>query len=443
MATESFNPVGLALRARHDWVGAFDDLASKGALVKSQFRLPVAVIQDPTLAREVLVSDAACYGRPWVVRSVIGDALGETLFLLDGPAWLARRRPVAPVFGLGRIEELTQIVTQTIEDEISRWSPGKTADIQQNLTRLTMRVACTALLGTDPHASEVGRRIEKHLETLVGWIGHRFTHPAAPPAVVPTARNRAMRAARAALEETLTELLGRRRSTDDLGFDVLGQLVQAQRDLGELTDADIVDECIGFLFAGHETTASTLSWALYELATHSGDQTQVAAEGDRLNTASTHPFTDSQGLDHTAAVAREVLRLYPAGIGIARVTKRRTFLGGDSLHRGTIVLIAVYSIQRSAAGWANPDDFDPSRTSHRADDQLAHYLPFGAGPRRCLGARFAETEMRLALATICSRWSLSYGEPAPPTPVALPSLRPKGGLPLNLTPRTPPPTVSA
>lgn len=437
VAVSTFDPVRFALTARRDWVGALDGLASKGPLAKPRFRLPVAIVQDAALAREVLVSDAASYGRPWVVRSVMGEALGETLFLLDGPAWLTRRRPVAPVFGLQNIEELTAIVAGTIADEIGGWAPGKTADIQPALTRLTMRVACSALLGLDTRTDEAGRSVESHFEELVAWIGHRFSHPTTPPAFVPTPRNRSMKAARQALTGALHQLLERRRQTADLGFDVLSQLLRAQRHDDALSDADIVDECIGFLFAGHETTASTLCWGLYELANDPHTQEEVAAEGDRLDLSSPHPFTDSQGLDRTAAAVREILRLYPAGIGIARVARQRTSLGGHRLGRGTIVLIAVYSIQRSRTDWANADKFDPSRSMKGDDDVRTSYLPFGTGPRRCLGARFAETEMRLALAAISSRWTLTYNESAPPVPSVLPSLRPKGGLPLALTPRRP------
>lgn len=437
MTAATFNPLSFALTARSDWVRALDGLSSKGPLVRPGFRLPVAVVQDAALAREVLVSHASSYGRPWVVRSVMGEALGETLFLLDGPAWLGRRRPVAPVFGLQNIEELTAIVAETIADEIGGWSPGKTADIQPVLTRLTMRVACRALLGLDTRTDEVGRSVASHFEELVGWIGHRFSHPTAPPAFVPTPRNRSMRAARQALAGALHQLLERRRRAPSPGFDILSQLLRAQRHDGALSDAAIVDECIGFLFAGHETTASTLCWGLYELANDPCTQEQVAAEGDRLDVSSPHPFTDSQGLDRTAAAVWEILRLYPAGIGIARVAKQRTSLGGHRLRRGTIVLIAVYSIQRSRTEWTNADEFVPSRSREGDAEVPVAYLPFGTGPRRCLGARFAETEMRLALAAISSRWTLTYNESAPPVPSVLPSLRPKGGLPLTLARRRP------
>ena len=133
----------------------------------------------------------------------------------------------------------------------------------------------------------------------------------------------------------------------------------------------------------------------------------------------------------TDAVMRETLRMYPSGIAIVRSAKRGTQLAGRKIRRGTLVMIPVYAIQRSADYWDDPNDFEPSRP--QADDG-AGYLPFGLGPRRCLGARFARTEMLIALARICSRWELRYDRPEPPRPITAPSLRAEGELLVRLNP---------
>jgi cytochrome P450 len=151
------------------------------------------------------------------------------------------------------------------------------------------------------------------------------------------------------------------------------------------------------------------------------------------------------GLVPTGRVVEETLRLYPAGIGIARMARRTTELCGHRVRRGTLVGISLYSIQRDPRVWPNAESFNPDRVlpSDRTETEPIAYLPFGWGPRRCLGARFATTEARLALAMICSRWTLTYNESGPPRAVITPSLRVEGDLPLHLEPRQPPRATSA
>jgi cytochrome P450 len=247
-----------------------------------------------------------------------------------------------------------------------------------------------------------------------------------------------MKEARCELEAIVRRLIAERRRSGIATVDVLGRLLQSQADPGgEPTDDAIIEECIGFLFAGHETTASTLTWALYSLAVAPEVQERVAREGDRLVPGGSRLADAVDGLAYTGRVVEEILRLYPAGIGIARMARRTTELCGHRVRRGTLVGIAVYSIQRDARAWPDPETFNPDRvlpSDRTGTDPIAH-LPFGWGPRRCLGARFAMTEARLALAMICSEWTLTYNEPNPPRPAITPSLRVDGGLPLRLEPR--------
>ena len=365
-------------------------------------------------------------------------ALGDNLFTADEAAWIERRRIVAPVFARSHGDELAQVMASTIADEITRWQPGRAGDIQTDLTDLTLRVASRALLGTDTAEDELGRALREHFEVVLAWINHRFSHLAAPPTAVPTRRNRAMREARRDLRAIVRRLIAERRQSGIATADVLGRLLASQADPGGgPTDGAIVEECMGFLFAGHETTASTLTWALYSLAITPDVQERVAREGDRLVAAAPRLMEAVDGLTQTGRVVEETLRLYPAGVGIARMARRTTELCGHRVRRGTLVGIAVYSIQRDPRAWPDPEIFNPDRVlpSDHTESELVAYLPFGWGPRRCLGARFATTEARLALAMICSRWKLTYDQPGTPLPAITPSLRVEGRLPLGLEPR--------
>lgn len=443
----TFNPVAAALAARRDQLGVLAGLASlEQPVVVSRFGLPVQIVFDPAAAREVLVTDASSYSRPWPIIGIIRAALGNNLFTADEEAWIERRRVVAPVFARSHGDELAQVMASTIADEISRWQPGRAEDIQSDLTDLTLRVASRALLGTDTAEDELGRALREQFEVVLVWISHRFSHIAAPPTAVPTRRNRAMKAARCELRAIVRRLIAERRQSGVATADVLGRLLASQADPGEgPTDEAIIEECIGFLFAGHETTASTLTWALYLLAITPRVQERVAREGDGLVAGATRPMDIVDSLAHTGRVVEETLRLYPAGIGIARMARRTTELCGRRVRRGTFVGISVYTIQRDPRVWPDPESFNPDRVlpSGHAETEPIAYLPFGWGPRRCLGARFATTEARLALAMICSRWTLTYNESDPPRTAITPSLRVEGDLPLHLEPRHRPRATSA
>ena len=396
--------------------------------------VPAVIVQDADAAREVLVSDASSYGRPWIVRNIMSEGLGTTLFTTDGDEWLRRRRPIAPVFGSHALAGLSEVILETIEDELLSWSHSSLDDVHASMTAMTMRIACRALLGVDPVHDDLGKVVGHRFGEIVDWLGHRFTHPLAPPAAVPTPRNRQLRGARRALDEAVRDVMARRdRAGVDDSTDVMSQLLDAQKTDPSISDEQIVAECVGFLFAGHETTAATLTWALYELAMHPGHQDAVATEATQV-AADVPAYERAEALEFTGRVVAETMRLYPTAIGIARVAKRRTSIAGAGIGRGTIVLVGVYPMQRSPRAWEHPNVFDPDRELPDYFGAKEPYLPFGWGPRRCLGARFARTESRLAVGAVCSRWRLSCDE-GPPEPAILPSLRPARTLSIRLEAR--------
>jgi len=403
-------------------------LLPEGVDLTTVGRLPFVVAQSHASAHQVLVEDAESYRKPWVVRQVIVDGLGENLFTLDGDRWLSRRRPIAPVFGLHNLEALASLMHVTVDEVATTWRAGE-IDIQEAMTDLALEVAVRGLLGVDEHCTELASDVRRAFGDILEWVSYRFDTPLSPPPVVPTSHNRRMKRAKADLQEAVQALISHRRQNPTGSLDILRQLLDAQSENGdELTDEAIVDECIGFLFAGHETTASTLTWALYELSRRPDLQEAIATEGNQLDTGSEPVIDVLDAMPITESVMQETLRMYPAGISIARSAKRSTHIAGKKIRRYTLVMIPVYTIQRSAITWQNPNQFDPTRNHNETDG----YLPFGLGPRRCLGARFARTEMKIAIARICSLWQLSYHETRPPRPVTAPSLRAEGSLNLSL-----------
>lgn len=415
-------------------LGAMGSLPLEAELSRAGFGVPLVVAQQFSTAHQVLVTDADSYRKPWMVRRVIEDGLGENLFTKDGDEWLARRQLCAPVFGVQHMEDLAETMASTVAEVVDGWRPGE-IDIQEGMTDLTIRVALRGLLGTDENTAELAVEVRREFEEILDWIAFRFNRPASPPAFVPTSRNRRLKASKENLRHSLEALIEHRRKHDDGSVDVLSQLVRAQRDDAHgLSDDAILDECVGFMFAGHETTASTLTWALYELSRRPELQDTVAEEGSGLGGDSGAFIEQLRAMEKTRAVVEEALRMYPAGISIARSAKRATEIGGEKIRRGTIVLIPVYAIQRSPAVWDHPNEFDPTR-HHEGNGE--GFLPFGLGPRRCLGARFARTEMSIAIALICKRWRFTFEQATPPKPIVAPSLRAEGELTLRIREREP------
>lgn len=393
--------------------------------------LPVLVAQSFATAQHVLVTDAESYHRPKIVRRVIVGGLGDNLFTTDGEEWLRRRQPVAPVFGVQNLDALAELMMATIESASDSWEAGK-VDIQAAMTELTVRVTLRGLLGTDNQTEELATEVRRAFDEILEWIAYRLNQPASPGLAVPTPRNRRLKRSKAELKDAIHALIEHRRANGRESVDVMGQLLTAQSNGAALTDQAIVDECAGFMFAGHETTATTLTWAMYELALRPDLQNSVATEGARLGSSADGLIADIKTMATTESVMNETLRMYPAGISIARSAKRATELAGRKVRRGTLIMVPVYAIQRSPAVWSNPNDFDPTRNH---EPEGGGFLPFGLGPRRCLGARFARTEIQLALGHMCARWRLSFDEPSPPKQIVAPSLRAEGALPLTITQR--------
>ncbi|MFW2383870.1 MAG: cytochrome P450 [Acidimicrobiales bacterium] len=434
MTAARFNVAKYGWNARRDVLGAMESLPDT-PLAVAGMGVPLLVVQDFAAAQQVLVADVDSYAKPGLIRRVMISGLGHNLFSAQGDEWIERRRLVAPVFAASEMNGLATIMATAVDQQIAEWKPG-TFDIQTEMTDLTLNVACRALLGVDPQVDDLGRTIRTDFEIMLAWLAAHLTNPALPPAWVPTPGNRAMKAAKANLQDAIGQLINDRRISGTDSDDVLGRLIRSQRDAGTPNDADIVDECIGFLFAGHETTASTLTWALYELATHQNVQENVADEGATLDLSSPTLHDDATMLDATDMVVEETLRLYPSGIAIARIAKNTTEIGGHRVRKGTMVMISVYRIQRQPKVWDRPHQFEPDRATPPTESGLRNsFLAFGLGPRRCLGARFARTEMRIVLSTICSRWNLTYDQPGPPMPEVAPSLRVAGALPLKIEAR--------
>jgi cytochrome P450 len=276
-------------------------------------------------------------------------------------------------------------------------------------------------------------RLPARLERRARWLGDR----AKVPIRWPGARTRALYAAIAALDARVARMIAERRASAERG-DLLGLLLRAHdADAGRMTDKQVRDEVITLFVAGHETSANALAWTLMLLAEEPAWYARVRDEALALGHLPTGG--DLPRLTVTTQVLKEALRLYPPVYIMGRVSVADTELGGYHIPRGTVVLVSPYALHRRPDVWPDPERFDPDRFSAAAEAARSKtvFIPFGAGPRVCIGGGFAMMEGALVLATLLQRadFELAGGGGVAPEPVAL--LRPSGRLEMRVRLRRP------
>jgi cytochrome P450 len=309
--------------------------------------------------------------------------------------------------------------------------------IDQEMMRLTLTIAGQALFSVDlsGEASALGQAFTHTSE----YVNYRFGVLFPTPLFIPTAHNRNVRRAIRTLDEVIYGMIRERRQsgadTADTG-DLLSMLMQARdEDTGEgMTDEQLRNEIATMMFAGHETTAATLTWAFYLLSQHPEVEGKLHAElaevlGDRAPS-----MPDLPNLPYNRMVIEETMRLYPPAWGATRQSIEADEIGGYYLPPNSSVSLVFNNVHRDARWWDDPEKFDPERfTPERSADRPSFaYAPFGGGPRLCIGNMFALTEAQLVLATLAQRYQLRLapGHPVRPNPIFV--LRTSDGLPMYL-----------
>jgi cytochrome P450 len=364
----------------------------------------IVFVTSPRGAHDVLGGFDGTFDKEQVVH-VQGRLLtGPNLFNLPHRQWQARRRAVQPVFTKRNVASYAGDIHAVARASAEDWITRRQIDLDSATRRLTLEVLGRSVLGVDlgPLADDIAPQVHRY----IAYPTRRATQPVRLPRALPTPRRARFRAARAALRGLGAEAVRRARSDPAHHAPLVRRLLEATdpEDGRPLTDEAIVDDLITFLIAGHDTTATTLNHALWQLARHPDLQQRVADEACRFGD---RPLTvgDVAGLPFTGQVLCETLRLCPAAAAVGRLAMRDAVVDGYRIDAGVNVIVSSYAIQRDPTLWADPlrfdpDRFDPARV--RAIDRW-RYLPFGAGPRSCIGDHFAMLEATLALATIVQR----------------------------------------
>jgi len=399
----------------------------------------------PEGARQVLASDVASYRKDAPVFQEVARFLGDGLLTSEGDRWRRDRRIVQPLFTPRRVAAHVETVATTAAELVSSWRPEAEAARPVDLYDSAMRYALSALgravFGEDMAGAQPMLRVALP-EVSVNAV-RRGLAIVRLPRFLPTPSNRRAERAQRAMYRLVEELTARRRSAPAQGHDLLSLLLEARDpETGAgLDDAAVRDQALIFLLAGHETTASALAFTLQLVASDAVVQDRLRTEvaeflGDRRP-----GHEDLEHLAYTAQVVQEALRIYPPGHTMVRKTVAETELLGHALPKGRIVAVSMWGIHHNPAVWPDPERFDPDRFAGAGADGAAPgphqiryaHLPFGGGPRACIGERLAMAELVIAVADVVRSYRLRALVDRPPLDVGL-TLRPAGPLWCRLEP---------
>ena len=394
------------------------------------------LITNPADVRHVLQDNARNYHKS-PLYDKLRQSLGNGLLTSEDEFWLRQRRIAQPAFHRQRIAALGGIMTEAAMEEVGRWeqmaSGRAPVDVAEQMMHLTRTVVLRTLLGAElgPYADTV----DEAWATINRHIGESFWAIGLLDAFSTRKRRRfdeARRVLQSAVEYAIAE---RRRASSDR-VDLLSMLLAARDDeTGEaMTDDQLRVEVTTFLLAGQETTALALTWTWYLLSQHADARRRLEEELDAVLGGRPPGFADLANLTYTRMVLEEAMRLYPPAWGISRQALAADELSGFRLPAGWIALVIPYVLHRLPKYWDDPERFDPERflPERSADRPKFVYLPFGAGPRQCIGNHFAMMEAQLVLATLAQRYRAHLVPGHLVEPLVLISLRPRYGMPMYI-----------
>lgn len=401
-------------------------------------RPPSYLINDPDGVRRVLVTNARNYGKSTIQYRALSLVTGEGLLVADTDAWRRQRPLVQPAFHHETLEGIVGHIGASVDRLSAEWGrrpSGCVVDVDTAMMTSGLEIVGHALFGTDLSAD--AERLAHATLAALDVVVARARVPITPPAWVPTPANRRLQSAVRELDGAVSRMMVERsRNRAAEPSDMLDLLLAARDDSGRgLTRREVRDQIVTFIVAGHETVASALTWAWALLAEHPETQEALQRESDEVLAGRAPTFADYARLPFARAVLDEALRLYPPAWLITRRSLDTDVLGARQVPGGAVLILSPWLLHRHPAVWRDPDAFDPARFLDGSVDRTA-FIPFGSGPRQCIGRDFAYVEGVLMLSALAGRFTMTYPAGAGrPDADPLVTVRPVGGLHLRVTPR--------
>ncbi len=389
------------------------------------------VVRRPEHVREVLVTQADAYAKTHTAMESLSGVLGSGLLTSDGEIWRRHRRLANPAFAKKAVEGYVAPMIEAAAATAAGLRDGDRVDLAERMTDLTLRVVGRTLFGTDV-AGDVAK-----IGDAMRAIQNFLVVPRALPGFIGSLARRKVDSAQRDLDDLVARLLIERRTRRADPPDLVQMLVDAvdpDETGARLEEREVRDEILTFLLAGHDTTSNTLAWAFWLLSQNPDVEARLRGELRAVLGGRTPTAADLDRLPIAEAVIKETLRLYPAAPALARKAVRDATVGGFAVPAGSEVMVWIYFTHRDRRAFPDPEAFRPERFEGAAEASIPKgaWLPFGAGPRACIGRTFAMAEAIAALATILQRWTFEYVGKKPPQPKPRITLIPGGGVPMRV-----------
>jgi unspecific monooxygenase len=412
-----------------------DDVVTGSSFGRKRF-----LLNAPDAIHHVLVANTANYRRTAATIRILRPIVGQGLLLSEGEDWRHQRRTIAPALAPRVVPMLARHVASVTEEAIGRLAIASRApapiDLLAAIQFLALEIAARSMFSLEMR--EHGAAMRTMIARFSAHLGRPYFLDLMLPAAIPTLRDLARRRFRSQWIALMDAIIAARLEAPpserprDL-FDML--LAARDPETGAaFSRAQLRDQIATMIVAGHETTALTLFWSMYLLASAPAEQERVAEEVRGIDLGPEGAADALPKLTYTRAVVNEALRLYPPAFAIARMANAADRLGGVDIPGGSLVMMAPWVLHRHVRLWKDPDAFIPARFLGEEPRRFS-FMPFGAGPRVCVGAQLALTEAVLVLAAMIQRFDVALADAVPVLPVAVIVTHPDHPAPFRLRER--------
>jgi cytochrome P450 len=432
LVTQPLGILGSLAAARRNILSIIPEIATRQPMVSGKTGKRWHMVMDPDALKRVLLEKLDDYPKSDVTKNLLRPAIGESMFVAEGAHWRWQRRAAAPVFSHRNVTNLGPIMSaaadhaaQRIEDAMPRG-----LNMYDEMVRATFEVISDVTFSGDEGFDR--NAVHKAIDSYIAEAGRvSLLDMFGAPAWVPRPNRIFAGNAVKQMKSMADHAIESRKSAPPSDIPDLLDLLLAGEDPDTkraMNTAELRDNLLAFIVAGHETTALTLSWALYLCAFDPDVQDRARAEAQMVLQGDTAAATNVDDLPFVRMIIDETLRLYPPAALVSRTALKHDRLGGREIRPGDTVILPIYALHRSHDLWPEPDKFQPDRFADRKSVRRFTYLPFGDGPRICIGASFALQEAVIILATLLSRYRFTLVPGRTPDPVMILTLRPEGGV---------------
>lgn len=438
LVTEPWGILKSLNAARHNVLSILPEIATKQPMVSGKTGKRWHMVMDPGAIRQILLERVDDYPKSTVTKNILKPAIGDSLFIAEGAHWRWQRRAAAPVFSHRNVMNLSPIMTAAAERTCERITAAgpRALDYLDEMVTTTFDVISDVTFSggdtfdrdgvhgaIDDYIAQAGKVSLFDILGFPDWIprpGRLMSGPA-------------LKDMKAMADKAIEE----RRKRGHAGVpDLLDLLLQGvdPETKRQMNTAELRDNLLTFIVAGHETTALTLAWSLYLMGFDPEAQARARTEAQSVLQGRAATGDDVANLPYIRMIIDEALRLYPPAGIISRTAQKRDTLCDRDIVAGDTVMIPIYALGRNELLWENADAFRPERFKDPKSIDRYAYLPFGDGPRICIGASFALNEAVIILATLLSRFEFTAVAGKDPEPVMILTLRPQGGVWLTAKP---------